>query len=226
MARTRPPPSTPTAAGYDVLELLDAVGARRSITPFHRGDTIFSQGDVSEHVMYIQTGGVKLSVLSTSGREAVLAMLGPGDFFGEGCLEGQSLRMGSASAITPSTIVLVRKRHMRDLLRRHGALSERFISHVLTRNIRIEEDLVDQLFDSSEKRLARALLLLARYESQAGAVHLAPAIPQATLADMVGTTRSRVSFFLNRFKKLGFIDYDGKNTIKIRDSLLSVVLHD
>ncbi len=153
-------------------------------------------------------------------------MLGPGDFFGEGCLAGQPLRMGSATAITPSTILLVRKGKMVQLLHKQHAMSDRFISHMLTRNIRIEEDLIDQLFNSSEKRLARTLLLLARYGKQDKPVRMVPKISQETLAEMVGTTRSRVNFFLNKFKKLGFIDYNGELPIKINSSLLSVVLHD
>jgi CRP-like cAMP-binding protein len=176
--------------------------------------------------MYIQTGGVKLSVLSKTGREAVVAMLGPGDFFGEGCLAGQPIRMGSATAITPTTIRRVGKAKMIGLLHRQHAMSDRFITHMLARNIRIEEDLIDQLFNSSEKRLARTLLLLARYGKQDKPARAVPRISQETLADMVGTTRSRVNFFLNKFKKLGFIEYDGDLPLKINSSLLSVVLHD
>ena len=176
--------------------------------------------------MYIQAGGIKLSVLSKTGREAVVAMLGPGDFFGEGCLAGQPLRMGSATATTPTTILLVDKQQMVGLLHQEHAMSDRFISHMLARNIRIEEDLIDQLFNSSEKRLARTLLLLARYGKQDKPARVVPTISQATLAEMIGTTRSRVNFFLNKFKKLGFIEYDGDHPLKINSSLLSVVLHD
>ncbi len=176
--------------------------------------------------MYIQEGGVKLSVLSKTGREAVVAMLGPGDFFGEGCLAGQPYRMGSAIAITPSVVLLVAKDRMVKLLHRQHAMSDRFISHMLARNIRIEEDLVDQLFNSSEKRLARTLLLLARYGKQDKPTRVVPKISQETLAEMIGTTRSRVNFFLNKFKRLGFIEYDGDLPFKINNSLLSVVLHD
>ena len=168
-----------------------------------------TQGDACEHVMYIQTGGVKLSVLSKTGKEAVVAMLGPGDFFGEGCLAGQPVRMGSATAITPSAILLVGKGTMVRLLHKQHAMSDRFISHMLARNIRIEEDLIDQLFNSSEKRLARTLLLLARYGKQDKPVRVVPKISQDTLAEMIGTTRSRVNFFLNKFKKLGFIERGG-----------------
>ncbi len=180
----------------------------------------------ADHVLYIQAGGVKLSVLSKTGREAVVAMLGPGDFFGEGGLAGQAVRVGSASAITPSTILLIEKDRMVKLLRKQHGMSDRFIAHMLARNIRIEEDLIDQLFNSSEKRLARTLLLLARYGSQDKPSRVVPRISQETLAEMVGTTRSRVNFFLNKFKKLGFIEYKGELPLKINSSLLSVVLHD
>ena len=176
--------------------------------------------------MYIQGGGVKLSVVSQAGREAVVAILGPGDFFGEGCLAGQPLRMGSATTLAPSAILFVPKAAMVRLLHRQRALSDRFIAHMLARNIRIEEDLIDQLFNSSEKRLARALLLLARYGMPEKPARVVPRISQETLAEMVGTTRSRVNFFLNKFKKLGFIDYDGETPLEINSSLLSVVLHD
>ena len=211
---------------FNVQAFLESPGVAKTIVPFRRGELIFTQGDLSEHVMYIQAGGVKLSVLSKTGREAVVAMLGPGDFFGEGCMAGQTVRMGSATAITPSTILMVGKARMVRMLHHHHALSDRFISHMLTRNIRVEEDLIDQLFNSSEKRLARALLLLARYGQQDKPIRMVPKISQETLAEMVGTTRSRVNFFLNKFKKLGFIEYDGELPIKINNSLLSVVLHD
>jgi CRP/FNR family cyclic AMP-dependent transcriptional regulator len=211
---------------FNLQELLESAGVSNGVTRYGRGDVIFTQGDPCDHVMYIQTGGVKLSVLSKLGREAVVAMLGPGDFFGEGCLAGQPLRMGSAAAITPSNILLVSKEKMVGLLHKQHAMSDRFISHMLSRNIRIEEDLIDQLFNSSEKRLARALLLLARYGKQDRPARIVPRISQETLAEMIGTTRSRVNFFLNKFKKLGFIEYDGELPLKINSSLLSVVLHD
>jgi CRP-like cAMP-binding protein len=153
-------------------------------------------------------------------------MLGPGDFFGEGCLAGQRFRIGSATAVVPSTVLLVGKRAMVALLHKQHGMSDRFISHMLSRNIRIEEDLIDQLFNSSEKRLARALLLLARYGKQDKPVRVVPNLSQETLAEMIGTTRSRVNFFLNKFRKLGFIEYDGETPLKINNSLLSVVLHD
>ena len=198
----------------------------RSIVAYGRGETIFTQGDAGQDVLYIQSGGVKLSVLSKTGREAIVAMLGPGDFFGEGCLAGQPIRIGSATAITPSMILVVAKGKMVQLLHQQHAMSDRFISHMLSRNIRIEEDLIHQLFDSSEKRLARTLLLLARYGKQDKPRRVVPRLSQDSLARMAGTTRARVNFFLNKFERLGFIEYDGQIPIKVNSSLLSVVLHD
>jgi len=209
-----------------VQGFLDSSGVAKTIVRYGRGDTVFTQGQPCDHVMYIQSGGIKLSVLSKTGREAVVAMLGPGDFFGEGALAGQPLRMGSASAITPSVVLLIRKEKMIRLLHKQHGMSDRFIAHMLARNIRIEEDLIDQLFNSSEKRLARALLLLARYGKNDKPTRVVPKISQETLAEMIGTTRSRVNFFLNKFKKLGFIEYDGEIPLKINNSLLSVVLLD
>jgi CRP/FNR family transcriptional regulator, cyclic AMP receptor protein len=205
---------------------LDASGVAKPIEAYGRGETIFTQGDTCEDVLYIQSGGVTLSVLSKTGREAVVAMLGPGDFFGEGCLAGQPVRTGSAKAITPSVILRVGKHKMIRLLHEQHAMSDRFISHVLSRNIRIEEDLIDQLFNSNEKRLARTLLRLAHYGTQNTPARMVPKISQKTLADMIGTTRARVNFLLNRFKRLGFIEYNGEVPLKINSSLLSVVLHD
>ena len=220
LAKTTVPPP------FNAQAFLDAVGGPRSSAQYGRGEVIFAQGDVSKDVMYIQAGGVKLSVLSKHGKEAVVAMLGPGDFFGEGCLAGQRVRMGSATAITPSIILLVAKARMLRLLHDEHSMSDRFIAHMLTRNIRIEEDLVDQLFNSSEKRLARTLLLLARYGKQDKPARAVPKVSQETLASIVGTTRSRVNFFLNKFKRLGFIEYDGDIPLKVNSSLLSVVLND
>jgi CRP/FNR family transcriptional regulator, cyclic AMP receptor protein len=217
--------ATPPPA-FEAQRFLESAGVAKTISTYSRGDAVFTQGDACEHVMYIQTGGIKLSVLSKTGREAVVAMLGPGDFFGEGCLAGQPLRMGSATATMPTTILLVDKQQMVALLHKEHAMSDRFISHMLARNIRIEEDLIDQLFNSSEKRLARTLLLLARYGKQDKPARVVSTISQETLAEMIGTTRSRVNFFLNKFKKLGFIEYDGDHPLKINSSLLSVVLHD
>jgi CRP/FNR family transcriptional regulator, cyclic AMP receptor protein len=211
---------------FNAQPFLDSSGIGGTIVKYGRGETIFTQGDACEDVLYIQSGGVKLSVLSKTGREVVVAMLGPGDFFGEGCLAGQPVRMGSATAITPSVILPVGKAKMVQLLHQQHAMSDRFISHMLSRNIRIEEDLIDQLFNSSEKRLARTLLLLARYGQQDKPARVVPKISQETLAEMVGTTRSRVNFFLNKFNRLGFIEYDGEIPLKINSSLLSVVLHD
>jgi len=211
---------------FNAQVFLDSSGVEKTIAEYARGATIFTQGDPCEDVLYIQAGGVKLSVLSKTGREAVVAMLGPGDFFGEGCLAGQPVRMGSATALTPSVILLVGKEKMVRLLHKQHEMSDRFIAHMLSRNIRIEEDLIDQLFNSSEKRLARTLLLLARYGKQDKPSRVVPKVSQATLAEMVGTTRSRVNFFLNKFKRLGFIEYNGEDPLKINSSLLSVVLHD
>ena len=216
----------PAAAGFGAQTFLDSVGVSKTVVQYGRDEAIFTQGDLCEDVMYIRSGGVKLSVLSAAGKEAVVAMLGPGDFFGEGCLAGQAVRMGSATAVTPSAILHVSKASMVQLLHQQHEMSDRFISHMLTRNIRIEEDLVDQLFNSSEKRLARTLLLLARYGKQDKPIRMVPTISQETLSEMVGTTRSRVNFFLNKFRKMGFIEYEGERPIKINSSLLSVVLHD
>jgi CRP-like cAMP-binding protein len=174
--------------------------------------------------MYIQAGSVKLSVLSKTGQEAIVAMLGAGDFFGEGCLAGQPVRMASATALTDSTILVVDTAAMANLLHRQHAMSDRFIAHMLSRNIRIEEDLIDQLFNATEKRLARRLLLLARYGNPHSPVRTVPPIAQEALAEMVGTTRSRVNFFMRKFQRLGFIDY--KDGLKVNNSLLTVILHD
>jgi CRP-like cAMP-binding protein len=209
---------------FDAEVFLDSAGVSRRIATYHRADVIFAQGDPSQHVLYIQQGGVKLSVLSKTGRQAVVAMLDPGDFFGEGCLAGHPVRMGSATATTDTTILLIDKDQMARLLHEEHALSDRFISHMLARNIRIEQDLVDQLFNSSEKRLARTLLLLARYGQHDKPVRPVLPVTQETLAEMIGTTRSRVNFFMKKFQRLGFIDYtDG---LKVNNSLLTVVLHD
>ena len=209
---------------FNARAFLASSGIARKIVEYRRSEVIFSQGDPCEHVLYVQKGGVKLSVLSKTGKEAVVAMLGPGEFFGEGCLAGQPVRMGSATATTDSAILLVDKDQMVRLLHKQHALSDRFIAHMLARNIRIEEDLIDQLFNSSEKRLARTLLLLARYGKHDKPVRPVPPISQETLAEMVGTTRSRVNLFMKKFQRLGFIDYtDG---LKVNHSLLTVVLHD
>ena len=209
---------------FNAQAFLDSAGIARKIVNYRRTEVIFAQGAPCEHVLYIQKGGVKLSVVSKAGREAVVAMLTPGEFFGEGCLAGQRVRMGSATATIDSTILLVDKDQMVRLLHKQHALSDRFIAHMLARNIRIEEDLIDQLFNSSEKRLARTLLLLARYGKHDNPVQVIPPISQETLAEIIGTTRSRVNFFMKKFQRLGFIDYT--NGLKVNNSLLTVVLHD
>jgi len=211
-------------AKFDVQNFLDSAGVARKVVAYTPGQIVFTQGDPCDHVLYVQNGNVKLSVQSKGGREAVVAMLRAGEFFGEGCLAGQPVRMGTATATSPSSILLVDKQRMVRLLHAKHALSDRFIAHMLARNIRIEEDLIDQLFNSSEKRLARTLLLLARYGKHDKPVRAVPPISQATLAEMVGTTRSRVNFFMKKFQRLGFIDY--KNGLKVNNSLLTVVLHD
>jgi CRP-like cAMP-binding protein len=226
-ARKLPRGTAGITPAFDAQAFLDSSGIPKTAVEYRRGATIFTQGDVCEDVLYIQTGGVKLSVLSKTGRRAVVAMLGPGDFFGEGCLAGQPVRMSSATALTASLVLLIGKEKMVRLLHKQHAMSDRFIVHMLSRNIRIEEDLIDQLFNSSEKRLARTLLLLlARYGKQDVPTRVLPKIPQETLAEMVGTTRSRVNFFLYKFKRLGFMDYNGEVPLKINSSLMSVVLHD
>jgi len=209
---------------FDVQAFLDSTGVARRIVEYRRADVIFTQGDPCESVLYIQQGAVTISVLSKTGREAVVAMLGPGDFFGEGGLAGQPVRMGTATASIRSTILFVNQDEMVRLLHQQHAMSDRFIVHLLARTIRIEEDLVDQLFSSSEKRLARKLLLLARYGERDKPARAVPAISQETLAEMIGTTRSRVNFFMKKFQRLGFIDY--KDGLKVNNSLLTVVLHE
>ena len=210
--------------GFDVEKFLESAGVSRRVVRLARGARAFAQGSPATNVFYIQSGRVKLSVVSTAGKEAVVAMLGPGDFFGEGCLAGQPRRMGTATAVEPTTALRIEKDEMMRTLHEQSDLSDRFIAHMLARNIRIEEDLVDQLFNSSEKRLARTLLLLARYGGDAAPPRVLPKLSQETLAEMVGTTRSRVNFFMNKFRKLGFIEYNGG--LKINGSLLSVVLHE
>jgi CRP-like cAMP-binding protein len=214
--------------GFNAQAFLDSAGLSKRIVDFRREEVVFAQGDKADSVLYVQKGGVKLSVVSKTGKEAVVAMLGPSDFFGEGCLAGQTLRIGSATAIVPSSILVVGKKQMTKVLHEQNGLSDRFIAHMLSRNVRIEQDLIDQLFNSSEKRLARALLLLARYGKQTKPRQVVAKISQETLSEMVGTTRSRVNFFMNKFKKLGFIEYDADLDagIQINSSLLSVVLHD
>ena len=203
---------------------LNWTGVRTQRVEYLLPGLIFAQGDPATSVMYVELGAVRLSVLSHAGKEAVVAVLETGHFFGEGCLAGQSQRMATATAMAPSAILVVDKREMVRQLHSRPAFADRFLTHMLTRNIRIEEDLVDQLFNSSEKRLARALLLLARYGEHEPSHLDLPKVSQELLAEMVGTTRSRVNFFMNKFRKLGFIEYNGG--LKINNSLLSVVLHD
>jgi CRP/FNR family cyclic AMP-dependent transcriptional regulator len=210
--------------GFDVQAFLDSAGVARKVKQLQKGDVVYSQGDAATGVIYLQEGSVRLSVVSEGGKEAVVAILGPRDFFGEGCLAGQPIRMGTARTVTPSTVLVIEKNEMFRVLHEQHSLSDRFIAFMLARNIRIEEDLVDQLFNSSEKRLARTLLLLARYGKDDSPHAVLPAISQETLAEMIGTTRSRVNFFMNKFRKLGFIKYNG--VLQINTSLLSVVLHE
>ena len=209
---------------FDAQVFLDTAGVARKVMEYRRGESIYSQGDPADTVMYIQKGGVKLSVVNGSGREAVVAMFGPSDFFGEGCMAGQPLRMGTTLAVTPTTVLVIQKKELLRVLHAQHELSDHFIAYMLAHNIRVEEDLIDQLFNSSEKRLARTLLLLARYGEKEEPNRTLPKVSQETLANMIGTTRSRVNFFMNKFRKLGFIEYNGK--IKINKSLLTVVLHE
>jgi CRP/FNR family transcriptional regulator, cyclic AMP receptor protein len=209
--------------GFDAEAYLASTAGASKVVHYRAGAVIFGQGDRGDDVRYVQKGGVKISVLSRIGKEAVVALLSPGDFFGEGVLAGQAVRIGTATAVVSNTVLVIPKAAMVELLHRQPAFSKRFITYMLARNIRIEADLVDQLFNSSEKRLARTLLLLARY-GQPDPQRTVPKISQATLAEMIGTTRSRVNFFMNKFRKLGLIEYNG--TLTVHSALLSVVLHD
>ena len=219
------PKSMPQKKGaFDARAFLDSAGVARKVRQFKSADIIFSQGTPANSVMYVQEGAVKITAVSEGGKEAIITILGPGDFFGEGCLAGQPLRMGNATATIPSTVLVIDKKEMQNVLHEQHELSNLFIHFVLTRNIRIEEDLVDQLFNSTEKRLARTLLLLARYGKEDQPQRALPKVSQETLAEMIGTSRTRVNLFMNKFRKLGFIKYNGG--IHIDPSLLSVVLHD
>jgi CRP/FNR family cyclic AMP-dependent transcriptional regulator len=224
MRRKQVPRRLQAAARFDAQEFLDTSGVSRTISTYPERGLIFSQGNPAAQVFYLQHGTVKLSVISKTGREAVIGMLRPGAFFGEGCLAGQEKRMGTATATVPTTVLVIEKAEMVRLLLHEPELANRFIAHVLSRNIRIEEDLIDQLFNSSEKRLARALLLLAHYGKDDAPLRTVPNVSQEVLAEIVGTTRSRVNYFMNKFRRLGFIEYNGGITIK--KSLLTVVLHD
>jgi CRP-like cAMP-binding protein len=209
---------------FDAQVFLDSVGTSRKIEEFRKGQTIFSQGDAADSVVYVQKGSVKLTVVNEGGKEAVVAIFGPGDFFGEGGMAGQKLRMGTATAILPTTVLMIERDEMLRALHAEHSLSDRFIDYMLVRNIRVEADLIDQLFNSTEKRLARTLLLLARYGGEMQPDRMVQKVSQETLAEMIGTTRSRVNLFMNKFRKLGFIEYNGG--IKINQSLLTIVLHD
>lgn len=219
MRKSKNPATAPTPPGP-----VDWTGTRTQRVEYLPSATIFTQGDAATTVMYVEQGAVRLSVLSHAGKEAVVAVLDVAHFFGEGCLAGQSQRMATATAMTACTIVVVDRQEMVRQLHAAPTFADRFLTHMLTRNIRIEEDLIDQLFNSSEKRLARTLLLLARYGEPEVSHRTLPRVSQETLAEMVGTTRSRVNFFMNKFRKLGFIEYNGG--LKVHNSLLSVVLRD
>ena len=224
MPPTRKPNRRKGPAAFDAQSFLDSAGIAKRIVEYLPLAVIFSQGDPSDTVLYIQKGTVRLSVLSHEGKEAMVGMRGAGDFLGEGARAGQRVRIGTATAVSTTTALIVPKLQMTQLLHDEPTFSNRFIEFMLSRNIRIEEDLVDQLFNSSEKRLARTLLLLARYSMADKPQGVLPKLSQETLAEMIGTTRSRVNFFMNKFRKLGFIEYNGG--LKINTALLSVVLHE
>src|SRR5450432_3592145 len=209
---------------FDVQVFLDSVGASRKIVEYRKKQAIFSQGDPADSVIYVQQGSVKLTVVNESGKEAVVAIFGSGDFLGEGGMAGQPLRMGTATAMVPTTVLIIAKDEMTRVLHAEHQLADRFITYMLARNIRVEADLIDQLFNLTEKRLARTLLLLARYGGKDQPQAVIPKISQDTLAEMIGTTRPRVNMFMTKFRKLGFIEYHGE--IKINQSLLTVVLHE
>ena len=215
---------TPREHPFDPKVFLAKVGNGRSMAEYHKKQVVFAQSDPADAIFYIQKGKVKLTVVSDNGKEAVIAILGIGDFLGEGCLAGRSLYLSTATAMSECSIVRLQKSGMIRLLHDEPAFSELFVSYLLSRNIRIEEDLVDQLFNSSEKRLARVLLLLANFGKEGKPEPVIARISQETLAEMIGTTRSRVSFFMNRFRKLGFIEYNGG--LHVHSSLLNIVLHD
>jgi CRP/FNR family transcriptional regulator, cyclic AMP receptor protein len=209
---------------FDTGDYLETSGIKRKIVNYRQGQRIFSQGDGSTSVLFLQSGSVKIAVTSSTGKEAVIALLQPGDFFGEGCIAGQPLRVATATAMTPASVLEIEQREMTRVLHEEHEFSDRFVAHMLKRNVRVEEDLVDQLFNSSEKRLARALLLIARYGNEKKPEKIVARVSQETLAEMIGTTRSRVSYFMNKFRKLGFIKYNGG--LHVNDSLLRVILHD
>ena len=225
MPRSRQkPPVKPIAPAFDVQAFLDSVGVPQKVAEYAPLSVIFAQGDPGDNVMYIQKGAVRLSVLSHAGKEAIVGVLGPGDFLGEGALAAQPIRMGTATAVSATSVLVVPKKQMIQLLHDAPGFSGRFIEYMLQRNIRIEEDLVDQLFNSSERRLARTLLLLSHFGKDGKMEMVIPKINQDLLAARVGTTRSRINFFMNKFRKLGFIEYNGD--LKVHSSLLNVIVHD
>jgi CRP/FNR family cyclic AMP-dependent transcriptional regulator len=209
---------------FEVLKYLESPGVRRNIVSYRKGRIIFAQGDACRAVMYLRVGTVKVTVNSSAGKEAVIAILEPGAFFGEGCIAGQPVRVATATAMEPVSVLEIEQAEMIRVLHEEPEFADRFVSYVLKRNVRIEEDLIDQLFNSSEKRLARALLLIARYGNEERAEKIKVRVSQQVLAEMVGTTRGRISFFMNKFRKLGFIKYNGG--LHVNDSLLRVILHD
>jgi CRP-like cAMP-binding protein len=211
---------------FDTKTFLSTINGGRKIEAFTKKQTIFSQGGSSDAVFYIKEGKVKLTVVSQIGKEATIAILSEGAFFGEGCLTGQTLRLCSATAMTDCSVMRIDKKSMLEVLHEEQTFSDVFVAYLLARNIRYEEDLVDQLFNSSEKRLARILLLLAHFGKEGKPETVIPKMSQETLAEMIGTTRSRVSFFLNRFRKVGFIDYHAGDVLQVHSSLLNIVLHD
>ena len=211
---------------FDPKTFLSTINGGRKIEAFSKKQTIFAQGDSSDAVFYIRKGEVRLTVVSKTGKEATIGILNEGNFFGESCLTGQSLRLCSATAMTDCSVMKIDKKSMNEVLHREHAFSDMFVGYLLARNIRYEEDLVDQLFNSSEKRLARVLLLLAHFGKDGKQETVIPKMSQETLAEMIGTTRSRVSFFMNRFRNLGFIDYEGGSGLQIHSSLLNIILHD
>jgi CRP/FNR family transcriptional regulator, cyclic AMP receptor protein len=211
---------------FDTKTFLSTINGGRKIADFPKKETIFAQGDSSDAVFYIKVGKVRLTVVSEIGKEATIGILNEGDFFGEGCLTGQPRRLCSATTMTDCSVMEIDKKSMMEVLHRQHAFSDMFVAYLLARTIRYEEDLVDQLFNSSEKRLARILLLLAHFGKEGKPEIVIPKMSQETLAEMIGTTRSRVSFFMNRFRKLGFIDYYGGSGLQVHSSLLNIVLHD
>jgi CRP/FNR family cyclic AMP-dependent transcriptional regulator len=214
----------PAKRAFDAQDFLAKVGEGKSILQLQKGQNIFVQGDAADTVFYIQKGKIKLTVLSDHGKEAVVGLLGPGQFFGEGCMNGHKMRIATTTTMENCVITSITKAAMIAAIHDQPLFSEMFMAYLLTRNSRIEEDLIDQLFNSSERRLARLLLLLANFGKEGGPLPINPNISQGTLAEMIGTTRSRVSFFMNKFRKLGLIDYNGH--IEVHNSLLSAVLHD